>query len=93
MVREFGYWMNNRPLPSAAYRALMSGSLISIGKCPVVRPVLVGKTWRRLIAKCSVMTGVETKEECRTEQLCRWLESRIEGGYSWGADPVSEART
>jgi hypothetical protein len=39
-------WMANEFPPWAAYRALMSGRLLALDKCPGVRPVGVGETWR-----------------------------------------------
>ena len=48
IVADFTKWLSNGRPPWAAYRAMMSGWLIE----PGVRPVGVGETWRRLIAKC-----------------------------------------
>ena len=59
---------NERPLLSA-YRELMLGHLIGTNKCPGVRPVGVGETWRWILAKCVLaVTGVEAKEACGTEK-------------------------
>ena len=64
-----------------AYRALMSGHLIGLNKCPGVRPVGVGETWRQMMAKCVlVVTGAETKESCGTDQLFGFQYAGIEGG-------------
>ena len=52
IVREFIDWMNNGRAPWAACRAMMSGRLIALDKQPGIRPVGVGETWRRLMAKC-----------------------------------------
>ena len=58
----------------------MSGHPIGLDKCPVVRSVGVGETWRRILAKCVLaVIGLEAKEACGTEQLCRELESGIKG--------------
>ena len=71
---------NGRPLLSA-YRAMMSGRLIGLDKCPGVRPVDVGETWRRMLKTCVlVVTGEEDKKVYGTEKLCGGLEARIEGG-------------
>ena len=60
---------NGRP-PWAAYRKLVSGCLIVLDKQPGIRPVGVGETWRRLMAKCLIwVTGQEAKTACRTAQL------------------------
>ena len=52
IVRDFVQPLGNGRPPWAAYRALMSGRLIALGKQPGIRPVGVGKTWQRLMAKC-----------------------------------------
>ena len=52
IVGEFGEWMANGCPPWAAYRALMLGQLIVLYKCSGIRPVGVGDTWRRMLAKC-----------------------------------------
>ena len=67
--------------PWAAYKALMSGRLISLDTRHGIWPVGVGKTWRQILAKCVLLVmGVEAKEACGTEYLCSGLEARIEGG-------------
>ena len=59
----------------------MVGRLISLDKCPKVRPVGVGETSRQTLAKCVlVVTRADAKEVCRMEQLCDFLEAGIEGG-------------
>ena len=55
--------MTNGCPPWVTYRALMSGRLIGLGKCPGVRPVGVGETWRQMLEKCVlVVTGADSKE-------------------------------
>ena len=80
IVAEFGEWIcNGRPL-WAAYCAMMSGGLIALEKCPGIRPVGIGETWRRLLEKCLLrVTGQEAKAACGTEQLAGGLEAGIEG--------------
>ena len=66
--------------PCASYRALMSGRLIALDKQPGIRPVGVGETWRRLMAKCLLkVAGPQAKGACGTTQLAGGLEARIEG--------------
>ena len=78
---DFCCWMANTFPPWAAYRALMAGRLIALNKFPGVRPIGIGKTWRRLGAKCVLkIAGSEAKEACGTDQLCAGLEAAIEGG-------------
>ena len=48
---DFVEWFGNGRPPWAAYRALMSGRLITLNKQPGIRPVGVGETWRRLMEK------------------------------------------
>ena len=62
IVGDFIEWMSNGRPPWAAYRALMSGRLIALDKQPGIRPVRVGDTWRRLMAKCLLkVVGPEAK--------------------------------
>ena len=66
--------------PWAAYRALMSGRMIALDKQPWIRPVVVGETWRQLMAKCLLkVAGAEAKCACGTTQLAGGLEAGIEG--------------
>ena len=70
IVAEFGEWLCNGRPPWAAYLAMMSGRLIALDKCPGIRPVGIGETWRCLLAKCLLqVTGQEAKAACGTEQL------------------------
>ena len=52
IVVEFGEWFSNVRPPWAAYPFMMSGHLIALDKFPGIRPVGIGETWRRLLAKC-----------------------------------------
>ena len=52
IVGDFVEWLRNGGPPWAAYRARMSGRLIALDKQPRIRPVGVGETWRRMMAKC-----------------------------------------
>ena len=59
---------------------MMAGRLIALDKCPGVRPVRIGETWRRLLAKCLLrVTGQYAKAACGTEQLAGRVEAGIEG--------------
>ena len=81
IVGEFGDWIPIDLPTWAAYRALMSRRLIGLKKCPGVRPVGMGDTWHRILAKCLLaVTGAEAKEVYGTEQLYGRLEAGIEGG-------------
>ena len=73
-------WLANHQPPWAAYRALMAGRLVALDKCPGVRPVGIGETWRRLFAKTILLLcGKDAKQACGINQLCAGLESGIEG--------------
>ena len=50
-VANFTGSMANESSPWAAIRALMSGRLVALDKCPGVRPLGIGESWRRLTAK------------------------------------------
>ena len=72
-------WLGNGRPPWAAYRALMSGRIIALEKQPGIRPVGVGETWLRLMAKCLLrMAKPEVKAACGTEQLEGEVEAGIE---------------
>ena len=64
----------------------MSGRLIALDKQPVVRPVGVGETWRRLFDKCVLrVTGPEATSVCQDDQLCAGLKAVIDGAAEdWG---------
>ena len=81
IVGYFGDCMSNGRPTWVSYRALMSGCLVGLDKCPGLWSVGVGDTWQRMIAKCVVAATVEeSKDACRIEQLCKWLEAKNEGG-------------
>ena len=96
IVEVFGEWLCNGRPPWAAYRAMMSGRLIALGKFPGIRPVRIGETWRRLLAKCLLrVTSQEAKAACGTEQLEGGVEAGIEGAIHsmrllWGQHSQEE---
>ena len=58
----------------------MSGRLIALDKQPGIRPVSVGETWQRLMAKCLLQVmGPEAKAACGTIQLPEGVEAGIKG--------------
>ena len=58
----------------------MSGWLIALDEQPVIRPVRVEKTWRRMMAKCLLqVAGPEETAACGTTQLAVGVEAGIEG--------------
>ena len=64
--------------PWATYFTMMSGRLIVLDKNPGIRPVGIGETWQRLLAKCLLpVTGQEAKVACGTEQLAGRVEAGI----------------
>ena len=80
IVGDFVEWLGNGRPPWAAYRALMSGRLIAPDKQPGTRPVGVGQTWRRMMAKCLLrVAGPEAKAACVMTQLAGGMEAGIEG--------------
>jgi hypothetical protein len=79
-LAEFTDWLSNSFPPWAAYRAIIAGRLCAVDKCPGVRPLGVGESWRRAIAKMLLLVaGSEAKEACGIDQLCAGLEAGIEG--------------
>ena len=58
----------------------MSGRLITLNKQPGIRPVRVGETWWRMMAKCLLrVAGLEAKSAYRTTPLAGGVEAGIEG--------------
>lgn len=80
-LAEMAEWLANDSPPWAAYRALMTGRIVALDKCPGVRPVGVGETFFRLMAKCVLLVaGDDATAACGVHQLCGGLEAGIEGG-------------
>ena len=70
IVGEFVEWLGNGWPLWAAYRALISGRLIALDKQPVIRPVGVGETWWRMMAKCLLrVAGPGSEADCGKTQL------------------------
>ena len=79
-LARFTEWLANGLPDWAAYRELMGGRLLALDKCPGVRPIGIGETWRRASAKCLLrVAGPAAKEACGSTQLCAGLEAGIEG--------------
>ena len=72
-------WLTPPP-PWAADCALMACCLVALDKRPGVRPVGIGETLRRALAKIVMRaTGDQAKTVCGNLQLCAGLEAGIEG--------------
>ena len=80
VVARLAEWMTNSYPPWAAYRALMACRLVVLDKRPGVRPVDIGETLRRALAKLVMRAaGDQAKTSCGNLQLCAGLEVSIEG--------------
>ena len=72
-------WMSNSSPPWAAYCTLMACSLVALDKRPGVRPMGIGKTIRRALAKLVTRAaGDQSKAACGNLQLCAGLKAGIE---------------
>ena len=72
-------WLTPPP-PWAAYRALMAYRLVERDKSPGLRPVGIGETLRRALAKIFMRAaGDQAKTAFGNLQLCVGLEAGIEG--------------
>ena len=72
--------MANSSPPWSAYRALMACCLVALNKRPEVRPMGIGETLRRALAKLVMReAGDQGKTEYGKFQLCAGLAARIEG--------------
>jgi hypothetical protein len=56
-LANFANWLANNLPPWAAYRAMWSGRLLALDKMPGVRPICIGETWRRAIAKAVLLVA------------------------------------
>jgi hypothetical protein len=84
-------WLANTSLPWARYRAIMASRLIALDKCPGVRPIGVGETLRRLLAKCVLaVAGEEAKLACGAEQVCAGMEGGIEAAIHAAKELVAQ---
>ena len=60
----------------------MANRLIALDKCPVVRPIGIGESLRRLIRKAVVMvTRFDAEDVCGDTQLCAGMRASVEGLY------------
>ena len=80
VVTRLADWMANYSPPWAAYRALMACCLVALEKKPGVRPMGIGETLRRALAKIVMRAaGDQVKKACGNLQLCAGLPDVIEG--------------
>ena len=71
---------NYPPPPWAVYRALIACCLVALDKRPGVRPVGIGETLCRALAKIVMRAARnQAKTACVNLQLCKGLEAGIEG--------------
>ena len=80
VVDRLTEWMSNSSPPWAAYCTLMACSLVALDKRLGVRPVGIGKTISRALAKLVTRAaGDQAKTACWNLQLCAGLKAGIEG--------------
>ena len=92
-VAHWVEWLSNTHPPWAAYRALMSSRLVAFDKEPGVRPLGIGETLRRVIAKCVLsLEGAKATTACGTANLCSGLSGGIEGAVHAITRCAREAR-
>ena len=91
VVARLADWMSNSSPTWAAYRALIACRLVELDKRPGVRPVGIGETLRRALAKLVMKAARDqAKTACGNLQLCTGLKVGIEGathGGKEGGDP------
>ena len=86
-MASFGRWLAN-DIPSwDATRALMANRLVALDKNPGVRPIGIGETYRRLLAKCLLrVSGHKATAACNNYNLCVGLPAGIEGAVHTMSD-------
>ena len=78
IVVNMADYMANSYSPWAVYRSLVACRLVALDKRPGVRPVRIGDTLRRSIAKLVMrVTGHQEKTAFGSLQLCVGLEAVI----------------
>ena len=95
VVASLADWMANSFPPCAVYLALMVFCLVALDERPGVRPVDIGETLRRALAKLVMRAaGEQAKMACGNLQLCAGLEAGIEGAtHALGKRRVERFRT
>ena len=69
-------WMVSSSPPWAAYLALMACRIVALNKRPGIRPVGIGETLHRALAKLVMRAaGDQAKTACGNLQLCTGLEA------------------
>ena len=72
--------MGNSSLTWSAYCAVMAQRIVALDKRPGLRPIKIGETLRRALAKLVMRAaGDKGKMECVKLQLCAGLKARKEG--------------
>ena len=80
VITRLADWMANSPPTWATYRALMDYCLVVLDKRPGVRPVGIGETLCRALAKLIIKaSGEHTKKACGNIHLCAGIKAGIEG--------------
>ena len=80
VVSSLSDCMDNSSPPWAAYCALMACRLVVLNKRTGVRPVGIGETLRRALAKLVMRASWDqAKTACGNLQICAGLEASIEG--------------
>ena len=78
VVARLSGWIANSSSPWAAYCALMACRLVALDKRSGMRPVGIGETLRRSLAKLIMRAaGDQAKIACGNLQLCAGLKSGI----------------
>ena len=81
VVASLSDWIANSSPPWAAHCELMACRLVALDQWPWMRPMGIGETFRRALAKIVMRSvGDQASTVCGNLHLCAGLKAGIEGG-------------
>ena len=92
-IMKFSEWLINKDVPWSAIRAFVSNRVIALDKRTGIRPIGIGKFWRRLFCKiCMAICADEATDACRNLKLCGGVRIRNRGSSTCSKTNVEPAQ-